>query len=704
MNQASRPANDIERHIQARSRFASLLVQEPEYFQKIFPVSGSTIFEQLTCVGLEPDQHALYATIAVKHTTGYGGDLCTRAGGREYVRFFVDWNGDGDFTDAAEDLGVASVAVHDIPGPKPLVYSVTVPLTREQGLCFLARPVKVRAVLMYNAVPPAGDPDPFIVWGGILDVNVQPRSGSLVLGDLLAHAQVKLAPAFAELVDTKAPVAKSTTLTPAQVVALYAGDETMPLHRSLGPQLATIAQAMSADAGKAQPAALASSLQAAVGTEVAAKLDLSNVIGAYLDLDGDTSFEELHCVGLHPDLSAVVGVLEIKRPAGYSGGPCTSGSLEFVSFWADWDDSGSWDQYLGTAQVRVHDEQVPPGGIRYAVFLPVNLAPHRRPCGQSHTARIRAVLSWNTPPASTNPYAVPRWGNHVEALVQLPVGEPEIGQVPFISVVGGMAVADIDGAGLATGTAVMAGFHASNSPFAGMVSIAGHISNPPDLSAGQPALTYGLKFRKDGDVAVHDIADSFQVTLSRYSGSVWTQTQPMQIANPGTHRFPYLEDLTPNGPAGDITFVEGFLLGKWKTGVLADGRYEVWMEADIGGSTVESNHVWVQLDNTAPKAVLALNGDPFTPKGTDITGTFEATDDHFGSWSLGVVPGGYPHAPSPAGDSAPRAAGTPFTLSTNLATPGGYVLHLQVTDRSIVNSGSIGLTTPADVGFCVEKP
>jgi len=32
-----------------------------------------------------------------------------------------------------------------------------------------------------------------------------------------------------------------------------------------------------------------------------------------------------------------------------------------------------------------------------------NLAPHRRPCAGAHTARIRAVLSWNTPP--NHPFA-----------------------------------------------------------------------------------------------------------------------------------------------------------------------------------------------------------------------------------------------------------------------------------------------------------
>lgn len=694
----------IERHIEARSQFSALVLKDTEYFTKVFPISGNTSFEEITCIGLEPQQKALHATIAIKRDSGYGGALCHGPGGREYVRFFADWNGDGDFTDASEDLGVASVAVHDIPGPKPLSYVVSLSLTHRQALCLLAKPVAVRAVLMYNSIPPAGNPNPFIVWGNRRDVHVQPQTRQWFLGDLLDQAKVKLSPSIAKLVDTEAVVSAPKPLPPVELVAEYATHkDAAPLHRVLAPQLATLAAALEGDASVAHPKALSAKFEALVGSELAKEIDLAKVIGAYLDLDGNTTYEQLRCVGLNEDLSAAVAVLDVKKSSGYSGGLCTSGSLEYVSFWADWDANGSFEEYLGTAQVRVHDQTMPAGGVQYAVFLPVNLAPHRRPCGESHLARIRAVLSWNTPPSSTNPYAVPVWGNHVESRVQLPVGEPVTGQVPFISVVGGMAVADIDAAGFATGTAVMAGFHASDSPFARQVAIAGHISNPPDLSAGQAQLTYGLRYRRDGEAASHEITNGFQVTVSRYSGGTWTQTQPTQTVDPTTHRYAYLEDLSPNGPSGDLAFVEGFVLGKWQTLGLADGRYEVWMEAEIGASLVESNHVWVHIDNTSPHVELILDGDPFAVQGEPVTGTLTATDDHFGSWSLGVLPG-FPVSPVPSGGSAPAATGTAFSLATGAATPGGYVLQLGAVDRSIVNSGSVGLWSFTSVGFCIEEP
>jgi len=286
--------------------------------------------------------------------------------------------------------------------------------------------------------------------------------------------------------------------------------------------------------------------------------------------------------------------------------------------------------------------------------------------------------------------------------VQLPTGDPIVGQVPFISVVGGMAVTNIDSAGYASGTAVMAGFTTEDSPFARMVSIAGHISNPPDLSAGQAPLSYGLRYRHESEAGFHEVTNAFQISLSQYSGGSWTQTQVIQTTDPTTHRYQYREDLSPNGPGGDLTHVEGYMLGKWQTLGLPDGRYEVWMVADVGGTTVESNHVWVRLDNTSPVADLTLAGDPFTPQGTPVTGTFEATDDHLLEWGLQVLPGGYPHAASPAGGGWQAGAGTPFSLSTAGVTPGGYVLHLAVRDRSIVNSGTVGLWATDDVGFCVE--
>ena len=690
--------------VRLRNSFGPLLVSQAEWAKKVLEGISSTAYEEIDCVGLQPDQSALYATIEVKQSAGYGGDLCTGPGNREYVRFFADWDGDGDFTDPGEDLGVASVAVHDVPGPKPLEYTVGITIPENRRLCFLAGPVAVRAVLMYGAIPPAGNPNPPIHWGNIVDVHVQPLTRHLIFLDLVEQAKLQLPENLLPLVDQQAPIGAKPSPVPVESLLRSYGDA-VPHHRLLAPHVATAVDALAANAS-AQPT-LAEHLAPVLSVELADKIDLASVIAQYLNLGGDTTYEELHCVSLSQDLSAVTGTLVVKQPSGYSGGLCSTGSTEYVAFWADWDDNGTFDSYLGTTAVTVHDEPIPAGGISYSVYLPVDLAAHQAACDAGHTARIRGVLSWATPPSTTNPYAPVHWGNVLDSLVQLPVGQPVVGQVPFLSVVGSMAVTNINAAGYANGPAVGPGFVANNSPFAGSVMLAGHISNPPDLSAGQAALTYGLRYRHELEpvTAFHEITNAFAVALSTYSGGAWTQTNASQAVDPLTHRYTYREDLTPNGPSGDLTFVEGFLLGQWLTNALADGRYQVWMVAEINGSPVESNRVWVRLDNTAPSGALTSAGGvhPFVTQGQPLNGTFEVHDAHLGSWSLSVIPS-FPNAPVPFSGTANMPAGTAFSLATTGAAPGGYVVYLSAVDRAIVNSGSIGQWLSIPLGFCVDAP
>jgi hypothetical protein len=69
--------------------------------------------------------------------------------------------------------------------------------------------------------------------------------------------------------------------------------------------------------------------------------------------DGDTSYEELTCIGLDPNTpDTMVGVIQIKKSCGYSGNPCSDGSREYVTFWADFDGNGTFETCLGTADVQ----------------------------------------------------------------------------------------------------------------------------------------------------------------------------------------------------------------------------------------------------------------------------------------------------------------------------------------------------------------
>ncbi len=94
----------------------------------------------------------------------------------------------------------------------------------------------------------------------------------------------------------------------------------------------------------------------------------SKIIATLLQTDGDTSYEELGCIGYDPVEDALVGVLTVKKPNGYSGGACTAGSVEYVAFWVDW--GGGWS-YAGTAGVVVHDEACPTAASGSRVYLPL---------------------------------------------------------------------------------------------------------------------------------------------------------------------------------------------------------------------------------------------------------------------------------------------------------------------------------------------
>jgi len=103
-----------------------------------------------------------------------------------------------------------------------------------------------------------------------------------------------------------------------------------------------------------------------------------------------------------------------------------------------------------------------------------------------------------------------------------------------------------------------------------------------------------------------------------------------------------------------------------------------------------------------------------------FTGTFDATDDYFGSFSFEIQPAGpaHGHLPAPASGTSthfggaigdPGVSGGTYTLTTGVPPgppqpmdPCGYALILHVSDRTNVNSGGGSHTNQAAVGFCIR--
>lgn len=138
-------------------------------------------YEEIMAVGYHPQLREFMGVVNIKLPYGYGGTCPKCVGSTEYVRFYLDWRDDGDFNDVWEDQGLGSVHVFD-PGAAndrklPLEYAVRkgvkLPdwlLKRLQEKCAVRR---VRAILSWVTVPPAGSPNWKPFWGNVFETKVR---------------------------------------------------------------------------------------------------------------------------------------------------------------------------------------------------------------------------------------------------------------------------------------------------------------------------------------------------------------------------------------------------------------------------------------------------------------------------------------------------------------------------------------------------
>jgi len=132
-------------------------------------------------------------------------------------------------------------------------------------------------------------------------------------------------------------------------------------------------------------------------------------------IKGNTTFEQMVCVGLNPPYDRLEAAVQIKRESGYSGDICGPGSREYVRFYVDLFDNGVWHD-VGLSSVHVYDI---PGEkpICYAVRRDFNS--FRKFCLFENIVKVRAILQWNVPPPANSPNYTPVWGNVVNVQVQI---------------------------------------------------------------------------------------------------------------------------------------------------------------------------------------------------------------------------------------------------------------------------------------------
>ncbi|MGD2247725.1 MAG: hypothetical protein PVF58_04915 [Candidatus Methanofastidiosia archaeon] len=142
-----------------------------------------TMYEELMCVGYHPQHRELKGVIHIKLPYGFGGNCPQSPGSTQYVRFYINWNNDGDFTDEWEDQGLGIVHVFD-PGSAydnklPLEYAVQKRIgvmfpdwlwEKLESKCLVRR---VRAILSWVTIPPAEEPNWKPFWGNVFETNIR---------------------------------------------------------------------------------------------------------------------------------------------------------------------------------------------------------------------------------------------------------------------------------------------------------------------------------------------------------------------------------------------------------------------------------------------------------------------------------------------------------------------------------------------------
>ncbi|MBK8258256.1 MAG: hypothetical protein IPK82_37005 [Polyangiaceae bacterium] len=680
--------------------------------------SAKTAYEELTCVGYHPDREELHGVVAVKQAAGYMGDVCS-TGSPEFVRFYMSFDGGATW----EDKGVASFQAHDLGQAGPTEYAVTLRIDLPEKPCKneAQNMAKVRAILSWRDLPPPNTPGFSPRWGNRLEVDVQLKPSKPALTPILPPIKIK--PLGTVLSDLKPlplhlPIAAKALVNKpriADLVAKYGAK--VPAHRTVFPEMTMLA--------KASSGAISNELVKSLGD---LKLDPKVIGDAIIATVGDTQFEQLTCVGFDPKTESLVGVIHVKLPNGYSGSLCDLGSKEYVAFWVDWGD-GRWN-YVGTSFVTAHDiSSMPAGGLRYALSQRLDMSGHRNPCGEgANIVRVRAILSWQDAPSTTDPNYPPRWGNRLEGKIEIPPREKTTTGALWRAA-GRVALDDIEPPGHANQGYTKTGQHVAtiyggrtyfNAPFGGFILLQGLVP------AGA---RYRFMFRKVG-------VTSFAPLLSNL-------IQPTTVYQwvPGTAtRLPVTLTCDSQGYYTALNDVDEDILGVWFTGPQEDeGLFELYMQVQSDGlsDTAPDGRrvVAIRIDNSAPTAELVLDGAGSgmctdTNKGDPVRGKFTASARHFASFGfelLPPIPAGLVGTSNPASIitiSSPSASGSPtaatsypslptggvptlagtFELNTSNMQPCGYSLTIIVNNRVNVNSGSYR-EDREHVGFCVRpKP
>lgn len=591
-----------------------------------------------------------------------------------------------------QDQGLTSFTAHNIDHNSRLEFAVEKRIAPPKKWCRLENLIRVRAILSWE-VPPPANPHWLPVWGNRAEATIQVDPLKLIaIPDVFKVDPELLAilepGQFLKLKKADLPVEAAAKAYKAAKVA--PGRAMFQLVQAVKAHPAELASAE----GNPNPAAAnLASFAKIYGVDLSKLIDILNGASG----DGNQDFEQLTCIGMQPGpfLDQLVGVIDVKKSLGYGGSLCTNGSREYIAYYMDF---GAGWQYMGTASVGVNDiDKMPADGLKYTAYLPVDLTKYRGRCEKPVLVKMRAILSWATPPPIDPDYK-PTWGGREETLVVLTPrrGDGSGALTPFITAAGRVSVEKIDSlSGLATASSP---FIVNEAPFGGEVQISGYILNHPDHSATGVKLRYRVMISNDG-VNFSAAANPFTIGVDRWTGLVVSQFDVTQTVDADGF-YHYQEDAF--GPVR--TFVDEDVLFRFFTAPLNGPR---WIRIDVEEpgtlAILPSNAVKLMLDNKAPDLAFTMDQTPCSDitVGATITGTFNATDLHMGDVSISVAPAGVVTKAYAISNLVQRA-GT-WSITTTGLSKCGYVVQAWARDRAIVNNAPHGNPSAVQsIGFCLR--
>lgn len=681
-----------------RTHFQHMLAKNPNYFgnipgSKIKPnlkFVSNTQYEEITCVGYNPDTQLLEATFSIKKPVGYSGQLCFN-GTLEHIRFYLDLH-DGD---GFIDQGTVAVNVHDIPAVNDCTNVSIFPIMYVAQLKQVSQKLKgcdnpvlptLRAILSWNQEPPANSPNWNPVWGNVMDCDIQfPPIVILSAPQEIDFSKYfKIAATSPNLtvqqvsemtgVKVKDLIPEPKQFTIQEMAKKYEGLH-VPASRYLFKEIYKMTQ---------YPTSEITMLQKSVLDGL--KIDYSSVIDKIAgNVKADNSkanidYEELQCLGLDYNSEFLVASIKIKKKTGYNGDLCHAGSKEYVAFWIDWDNTCNWT-YLNTVELKVHEINMAGNCLCYQVSLPLDTTFHKKLCENPNIIKVRGVLSWNVPPSTVDSEHLQFYGNRIDAHIQIKPGTPidPNNLIPIYNIIGGIDVNHVDDL---TGLTTAGSFFAYNgstvptgAPFGGIIVI-----NGPLLTGNR----YRIKVTNMNTGVSYYLMNTLTDLVGYLPHFPWVQyTNSIPDAN-GYYNYLSIEQNTLS------------ILARFTPGT--DDKLLV--ELEIEGVPGTFGQV-IQMDNTAPVIKLEIDNEgdcTYYSKGALITGHYYVNDLYINSWRLantwtGAITG------TTNTDALP---GNYFEIQTQVDSYPCGSIGLWAEDKTIVNSQYVGYEVPASYIICLQ--